>query len=75
MHSVEIQGKERTNCLQVNGDKMIYQVRVGTAGSSQESVYHVTASDIDMADMLAVKQYRQVDTEHITYISTSVERE
>ena len=54
---------------------MIYQVRVGTAGSSQESVYHVTASDIDMADMLAVKQYRQVDTEHITYIATSVERE
>lgn len=54
---------------------MIYQVRVGTAGSSQESVYHVTASDIDTADMLAIKQHEKVDTEHITYIATSMERE
>jgi len=53
---------------------MTYQVRVGTAGSSQESVYHVTASDIDTAETLAVRQHNQADAERITYIATSMEK-
>ncbi len=53
-----------------------YTVRIGTQGSKQEEVYHVSASNIDQAEKKATFIYTNTipNPEPITYIAASMEK-